>query len=422
MKIGIYGGSFNPPHMGHIAAAVSAAKYLKLDKLLLIPAGLPPHKQLSEDAPDAAHRLAMTRMAGEQIALVSGVEVETLDLEMRRAGKSYTADTVRELHGQYPADELWLLMGTDMFLTFHLWHAPEEILRHAGLCAFGRSEGDGEELFAPQRAHLTECFPESRIVTMTLANLVEISSTALRAQLRDGTAAGYLAPAVLGYILREKLYGTNLDLKRLTIEELRPVALSYLKAKRVAHVLSTEKTAAELAERYGADVERARVAALLHDCTKRLTMAEQLALCEKYGIELDALERRALKLLHAKTGAAIARDVFGVDDEIYEAIRWHTTGKPCMTKLEKVIYLADYIEPTRDFPGVEKLREAVWRDLDEGLLMGLTMTVEEMEEMGNPIHENTLAARDYLKGKLDERKARETGAAKQPDGKNAGRI
>lgn len=235
--------------------------------------------------------------------------------------------------------------------------------------------------------------------------VIEVSSTALRAGMASGTSEAMLEPQVYGYILREHLYGTNLDLKRLTVQQLRPIALSYLKAKRCAHVLGTAATAVKLAEKYGADVHRAEVAGLLHDCTKKLSMPEQLALCEKYGIALDALEKKALKLLHAKTGAALARDVFGVDDEIYNAILWHTTGKPDMTVLEKVIYLADFIEPTRDFPGVDALRRTVWEDLDRGLLMGLEMTVEEMEEMGNPIHVNTLAARDYLKGKTNEGKA-----------------
>lgn len=235
--------------------------------------------------------------------------------------------------------------------------------------------------------------------------MIEVSSTALRAGMASGTSEAMLEPQVYGYILREHLYGTNLDLKRLTVQQLRPIALSYLKAKRCAHVLGTAATAVKLAEKYGADVHRAEVAGLLHDCTKKLSMPEQLALCEKYGIALDELEKKALKLLHAKTGAALARDVFGVDDEIYNAILWHTTGKPDMTVLEKVIYLADFIEPTRDFPGVDALRRTVWEDLDRGLLMGLEMTVEEMEEMGNPIHVNTLAARDYLKGKTNEGKA-----------------
>ncbi len=405
MKIGIYGGSFNPPHLGHLAAAESAVYYLQLDRLFLIPAGIPPHKQFSADAPSGAHRLAMTRLMGGQIELDTGIPVEVSDMELTRAGKSYTADTVRLLYEQYPDAELWLLMGTDMFLTFHLWHAPEEIVRCAGLCAFGRAEKDGEEVFAPQRAFLGEKFPGCRIVTMTLANLVEVSSTELRAGMTDGMGERLLAPQVYGYILREHLYGTNLDLKHLTIRQLRPIALSYLKVRRCGHVLGTAATAVKLAEKYGADVHRAEVAGLLHDCTKKLSMDEQLALCERYGIVLDELEKKALKLLHAKTGAALARDVFGVDDEVYNAILWHTTGKPDMTVLEKVIYLADFIEPTRDFPGVDTLREAVWQDLDRGLLMGLEMTVEEMEEMGNPIHVNTLRARDYLKGKANEGKA-----------------
>ena len=389
MKIGIYGGSFNPPHLGHMAAAESAAKYLGLDELLLIPAGIPPHKMLSADAAGVDDRLAMTRLMGEQIALDTGVKVTISDMEIARGGKSYTADTLRILHEQRPDDELWLLMGTDMFLTFQYWYKPDEIVQYAGLCAFGRTEKDGEELFAPQRKYLGQRFPGSRIVTMTLPNLVDVSSTELRARIPKRETDGLLAPAVLGYIYRKHLYGTNLDLKRLTLEDLRPIALSYLKAKRIPHVLGTEQTAKALAEKYGADVEKARFAALLHDSTKRLSMEEQLAMCEHYHIVLDELEQHALKLLHAKTGAALARDVYGADDEIYNAILWHTTGKANMTLLEKVIYLADYIEPNRDFDGVEDLRKVVWEDLDKGLEMGLAMTVEEMEQMGNPVHHNT---------------------------------
>lgn len=225
-----------------------------------------------------------------------------------------------------------------------------------------------------------------------------MSSTDLRTMLAKGEGVNLLPPAVYGYILREGLYGTRADLKRLPLRELRPIALSYLKNKRIPHVLGTEQEAIRLAERYGADVEKARVAALLHDCTKKLNMEEQLELCGRYGIQLDELEQKALKLLHAKTGAAIARDVFGVDDEIYNAIWWHTTGHAHMTLLEKVIYLADYIEPSRNFPGVDKLRAVCYKDLDEGLLMGLEMTIEEMTEMGNPVHHATIEARDALKG------------------------
>ncbi len=398
MRLGVYGGSFNPPHLGHLRAAVAAAKRLELDRLLLIPAGIPPHKRLSEGAPGAEHRAAMTAYMAELTAMEAGVPTELSRMELERPGKSYTADTLRELRAEYPDAELWLLMGTDMFLTFQDWHEPEEIVSRAALCAFGRSESDTEELFEAQRDFLTQRFPGARIVTMTLPDLVEISSTELRAALPAGRAERYLAPQVYGYILREHLYGTSCELKRLTLDELRPIALSYLKARRVRHVLGVEEEAVRLAEKYGADVEKARVAALLHDCTKKLNLREQLALCEQYGIALDYLERHTLKLLHAKTGAALAREVFGADEAVCGAIRWHTTGRAGMTLLEKVVYLADYIEPNRNFEGVDKLRAAVYEDLDKGLELGLRMSIEEIEARGVPVHQNTRAAYEYLKG------------------------
>lgn len=396
VKIGVYGGTFNPPHLGHLTAARAVFDLLKLDKLLLVPAGMPPHKALPEGSPTPEQRLEMTRLAGEQLGL--GDRVEVLDLELRREGKSYTADTLAQLRQLYPEAELWLLMGTDMFLTLQTWHAPEEILAQAGIAAFGRTEEDTEELFSVQRDYLYRTYPGARIFTLTIPGVVDISSTELREQLAADRGANLLAPAVYGYILREGLYRTNADLKHLPLSKLRPVALSYLKHKRIPHVLGTEQEAIRLAERYGADVEKARVGALLHDCTKKLDLPEQLALCERYGIPLDELERQTLKLLHAKTGAAIARDVFGVDEEIYNAILWHTTGRAGMTLLEKILYLADYIEPSRDFPGVDKLRTVCYKDLDAGLLMGLEMTIGEMNALGSPVHRATIEARDALKG------------------------
>lgn len=396
MKIGIYGGTFNPPHLGHVTAARAVVELLKLDKLLLIPAGLPPHKDLPAGSPTAEQRLEMTRLAGEQLGL--GDRVETLDVELRREGPSYTADTLAQLHLRYPDDELWLLMGTDMFLTLQAWHSPEKIFAQAGIAAFGRTEEDTEELFSTQREHLYRTYPQARIFTLTIPGVVDISSTDLRNRLAAGEGGHLLPPAVYGYLLREGLYGTCADLHNLPFSKLRPVALSYLKNKRIPHVLGTEQEAIRLAERYGADVEKARVAALLHDCTKKLNMPEQLALCAQYGIELDELEQKALKLLHAKTGAALARAVFGVEDDIYRAIWWHTTGHAGMTLLEKIIYLADYIEPSRDFPGVDKLRSVCYNDLDAGMLLGLEMTIAEMTDMGNPVHHATIEARDALKG------------------------
>ena len=266
MKTGIYGGSFNPIHRGHLTAAQSAVRQLGLDRLFLIPASVPPHKQLSADSATAQQRLEMTVLATAEM----DCQVEVLDIELRRTGKSYTSDTLRELKTQYPDDEFWLLMGTDMFLSLQTWHEPEVIMSLASIGAFSRTEEGEDEEFG------------ARVVTLENPQVIEVSSTQVRASLPKGDGEEYLTAAVYGYILRHGLYGTKADLKKLTMDELRCVALSYLKPKRMAHVLGTEEEAVRLARRYGVDEQEARTAALLHDCTKKLGLEEQLALCEQY--------------------------------------------------------------------------------------------------------------------------------------------
>ena len=392
MKIGIYGGTFNPPHLGHMAAAKAAVAALGLDKLLLIPAAIPPHKALPSDTPAPEHRLAMVEKWADGMG--AGAEVSALELE--REGKSYTSDTLRAIRQTYPDAELWLLMGTDMFLTLHLWHEPEVILSLAGICAFGRTEQDGEALFAPQREQLQKDF-DAKITTITLPGLVDISSTRLREQLENGGGGQYLLPSVYGYILMHRLYGTKADLKNLDLNQLRACSYSMMRAKRIPHVMGVEEEAVKLAQRWGADPELARRAGILHDCTKYYELPEQLDICEEYGVRLDALEQKAVKLLHSKTGACIARGVFGQPDAVYDAIFWHTTGKADMTTLEKVLYIADYMEPNRDFDGVERLRHLAYTDLDKAMLLGVEMTIQEMQQRQVPIHTNTLQARDWLR-------------------------
>ena len=379
-----------------MAAARQAAEALKLDKLLLIPTRVPPHKALTEDVAGPEHRLEMTRFAVQALNL-DGV-AEASDLELRREGKSYTLDTLREIRALYPKGELFLLLGTDMFLTFHQWRHPEEIAKLCTLCAFHRSALDSAGDFASQKRRLERKFG-AHVKFVDLQEVVDISSTRLRQMLPAGQGREFLAPAVYGCILREGLYGTSADLRRLSLEDLRCVALSMLDPRRIPHVLGTEEMAAALALRWGADEESARRAALLHDCTKKFDKELQLALCRQYGIEPDAAERREGKLLHAITGAAVAYADFGVSGEVRDAIRWHTTGKADMTLLEKIIYLADYIEPTRDFCDLTELRRLAFEDLDGALLLGFTMAVEDLAKKGMPVHPNSVLARDYLKGK-----------------------
>ena len=396
MRIGIYGGTFNPIHLGHMEAARCAAERLRLDKLCMIPTGVPPHKRL-EDAPSSRDRLEMARLGAEAIG--APCEVEVLDLELRREGKSYTVDTLRELKRKLRGDRLFLLLGTDMFLSFQTWREPEEIAGMCTLCAFSREEAGGNGLLESQKRYLEQAMGAD-VKIVRLPQIIDISSTQLRGQLACGEGRAFLAPAVYGYILREGLYGTGADLKDLSLEDLRCVAMSMLRHRRIAHVLGTEGTAAALACRWGEDGQAARRAALLHDCTKKLDREQHMALCRQYGIALDPEERQEEKLLHAITGAAVAEHMFGESGKVVSAIRWHTTGRAAMTTLEKIIYLADYIEPTRDFGGLTELRALAFQDLDRAVLLGLKMAVHDLKKRGVAVHSNSVRARDYLKGKL----------------------
>lgn len=392
-RIGIFGGSFNPPHLGHILAVREFHNKLDLDRVLLVPAAVPPHKQLSDGSADAQQRLEMIRLAAEDLPYA-----QVLDLELRREGKSYTADTVEELRALYPDDEIFLLMGTDMFLSFSAWHQPERIAREVTLAVAHRSADNASQLL-----NCAQQLEESlRARTILVENeFLPHSSTAVRAMLAFGCAEEYLDARVLNYIRRHGLYQSGRDLRALPFEELKSASLRLHKPGRVNHVIGCSETAEQLALQWGADPVAAKRAGILHDVTKALNAEEQLHLCAKYDIVLNHFEQRNPKLLHAKTGAAVAAAVFGESPEVVEAICWHTTGHADMTVLQKILYLADYMEPNRDFEGVEKLRHLARTDLDAAMICGLEMSMEHVNTQGNEIDPNSLAALRFLQERND---------------------
>ncbi|WP_297282414.1 bis(5'-nucleosyl)-tetraphosphatase (symmetrical) YqeK [uncultured Agathobaculum sp.] len=175
-------------------------------------------------------------------------------------------------------------------------------------------------------------------------------------------------------------------------DEMRQGILARLHGYRYEHTLGCERAARKLAERFGGDPEKAGVAAILHDITKHLSPQEQLNLCEKYGIIPCTVEKSEPKMLHGKTAAAIAREEYDMPEDICDAIACHTTGKYGMTLLDKILYLADYIEDTRDFPGVEKARELARKSIDRALLYCYDQTLTELVQRGKLIHSDTIAA------------------------------
>ena len=387
-RIGIYGGTYSPPHIGHLRAAEYAIEACKLDRLLLIPTGVSPHKAMSAGA-TSADRLEMLRLSAANME-----KAQVSDIEIRRQGSSYTVDTLRAIREENPGAELVLLMGTDMFVSFLNWREPESILSLATLAVFCRGERGERERIEAQKENLEAMGAKIRLVENPVN---AISSTDLRRMLVFGCADPFLMPGVGDYIREKGLYGLDRERKNLPMEELEEAVIALMNPNRVAHVLGCRDTAVELARVYGENEVDAARAGLLHDITKAIDGPLQLTLCDEYGIVLDTFSRSFPKTLHALTGSLVAERIFGENENVVSAICHHTTGRANMTLLEKIIYIADYVEPNRDFPGVEEMRAMAYTDLDQAVLMGLQSAVAHVRRQGQGLAPATLEALEFLK-------------------------
>ena len=391
MRIGIYGGTFNPLHTGHIHAVRQAMETLRLDKLLMIPDRIAPHKEIPNGSPTPEQRLQMLQLA---VAGEPGIEVS--DIELKREGPSYTYLTVETLRETYPDAKLYLIMGTDMFLSFHTWKNPERITAQATLAVMYRGD-KGEK--AAIDARKAEMEAEGVEVELVENDTIPISSTQLRRLLAFRCADAFLPAGVGDYIRENGLYDTASDWKNLPMEQLEIIVIRLLNPNRVAHVLGCRDTAVELAKHWGADVTDAARAGILHDITKALDGPLQLTLCEAYGKILSDFSRKYPKTLHALTGSLVAERIFGENEAVVSAICHHTTGKADMNLLEKIIYVADYMEPNRKFPGVESLRELARSDIDAALQLGLEMTLVHLANLGDEVSPESREALEFLKNR-----------------------
>ena len=177
---------------------------------------------------------------------------------------------------------------------------------------------------------------------------------------------------------------------------------NWIDEKRLRHSKGVSRCAMEMADHYGADKEKAELAGLVHDCAKCLTPEKSLSLCKKYGYDADEIALRNMALLHAPLGAYLARELFDIHDKaILDAIRWHTTGKKKMTLLDKIIFVADYMEEGRSFPCVEEIRNLAYIDLDKALITALELSIRNVLDRGKLLHPKTIEARNYLIMRLD---------------------
>ena len=319
MKIGIFGGTCNPPHISHVNILSQAKSQLGLDKLIVFPCGNPPHKKCEVDK---STRLELTRLAFDGIAEVD-------DYELNRDGKSYTVNTLNMLRNRYPNDELYLIIGGDSFRDFDKWYHAEEICTMCTLAVAERSR-------KTSKATLRKIQRLGAKVTFVSVKPTNVSSTEVRLRYQFGLENGQFVPqAVDEYVKTHNLYAEYL-----------PMATKlkgYLKPERFSHTFYVVKRGLELATEE--EKHQVFVACLLHDCAKYIAPCDYA----KYGFVRPS--DMPNNVVHAFLGALVAEQDFGVTDkEVIEAIRYHCTAKPDMSRLQMLLYVADKTEQTRKYP------------------------------------------------------------------------
>lgn len=385
LNIGLYGGSFDPVHKGHVRAARAFVRQFGPEKLIVMPCSIPPHKEKLDGASGEARlRMLEAVFAGDE-------KIEVSDFELKKDGVSYTVETLRELKKRYPDLRILLVVGTDMFLTLREWREAEEIFSLSEPCVYARGRHKAET-----REYASGLERDFGVKTHYISGrIVDVSSTGLRAELaQDKRVGGAVPRAARDIIDRTGVYRS--EAYRLGVYRRESERL--VEEKRFNHILRVEKAAIELAEHYGADVYKARAAALLHDVTKRKTHEEQLNMAREFGIIGVEELGKSPKVAHAFTGACYAEhELFVSDRDVLDAIRYHTTGRAGMSLLEKIIFLADGIESGRTFDGVDEIRAAAFEDLDRAMLISLEKTKKKVEEKGAYLHTLTAEAIEYFR-------------------------
>lgn len=371
MDIGIFGGTYNPVHNAHIMLANAVKVEFALDRLFLVVDNDPPHKQPDYLLP-AATRYALVEQA---LAGLDGIFAN--DTELKRGGVSYTLDTLLSFRARFPDARLNLIVGADMLYDLPTWYKADEIFKLARIIGVARP-GDASPTVAAERL-ANEHGARVAIASVRTPN---ISSTAVRERVAAALPITELVPEQVERMIYENGYYFPRN-----VYEMLARVRGMIKEKRFIHTCGVARTAIALANAYGADAQKARTVALLHDCAKSVTL--DVALAQRVGIPAD----EPMELAHSKIGALYARELFGItDEEILDAIRYHTTGRAGMGRLEKIIYLADTIEPNRDFPAVAELRALAERDLDEAVRRCLEYSIRWVEQSGKKVDAATIEA------------------------------
>ena len=373
-KIAIFGGAFNPVHREHVNLAKAAVKELGLDRIIIMPTAVSPHKRGKLSA-DFWRRYEMCRLAFSCVP-----QAEVSNFELTRGGVSYTYLTCNHFAKIYKDCKRYFIIGADMLENFPQWKNPEEILATFTLAACAREDGNG---FDECRRGVERLF-STKVETINYVG-EKVSSTEIRTLAALGENFGaYVNGQVCQYIVENGLYSID------GIKEVKAM----LKPERWAHTVRVAVTCAKNAARAGLTEEQAITMAALHDCAKYLPADSPLL----NGFTPPA--NVPPPVLHQHTGAYVAEHTFGVTDEtILNAIACHTTGREDMPDADKLLYLADMLEEGRSFEGVEELRKIFKKDLNECLYAALEHQIKYLKSTGAPVDGQTQKAYNYIKDK-----------------------
>ena len=364
MKIGFFGGSFDPIHYGHLILADQLLNEAGLDKVVLVPNYISPNSAHSMKA-SAEDRLNLIKLA-----IADSHKLDVSDIEIKQEKISYFDEDMKAFHEMYPDDELYILTGQDAFMRIEKWHGHEDLLKNEKFLIGKRPGVSDKEMFGLFK----ELFAKYQGINIQFFDIpeMELSSYVIQNKIRVGKSIKYLmSDSCISYIDTHNLYdGLVPKLKAFVKENVKP--------HRYEHTCGVVETARKLAIRYEVDVNKAEIAAWFHDAFR----------------DVGNLE-------HGPVAAEKIQELFGVTDtEIIEAIRNHTTGHPNMSKLDKVIYIADSLEPGRDYPYVDELRKIMYVDLDECLYELMVHTRDYVLSIGSKFADISNQAIEELKEKL----------------------
>lgn len=384
-RIGIYGGTFNPIHNGHISLVRQVREKMRLDQVFIIPTHLPPHKKIHIIAGNQ-DRLNMCRLAFEndQNIMVDSTEI-------RRHEISYTYKTIEILKEKYPDNQWFLIIGGDMLYTLPHWKRAEYILQNCRVLAAART---------PNSFHEMQAFVESTKILSKKVQVIPIdiymmSSTKIRMMLyQDLNVASYLPPNILDYLKDKQIYPVSYHA---LFDEIKEILKKQLSAQRYHHTLCVAKEAKHLAKQYGEHMQKAYLAGLLHDCMKCCSYPNLLQYLKKNDILLSYIDKKIPANFHAVAGASYIKNELGIlDQKVIRAVRYHTTAKSHMSVFEKILYVADAISADRRGKNIENIRKAAGQSLDSAMLLILKDNFQNLLSWKKVIHPLSLQAYNEL--------------------------